>query len=126
LLPGTLFTDKRYFRIAKQTKYICRTKYYVRMHSTSLYCFMQIRDGVGANQFIRPTQYSRVTHPEFGIDEVKSDTLHVDIVADDLGSKANLNRDNVNAQDHFRTLPEPQPPLPSMGERLKQWFGGLF
>ena len=87
---------------------------------------MQIQDGKGKNQFVQPTQYSVVTHPEFGIDEIRSDTLRVDILADDAGSKANLNRDNVNAPDYFRTLPKPPPPPPSMGERLKQWFVGLF
>lgn len=87
---------------------------------------MRIRDGEGANQFIQPTRLSIVTHTEFGINEIKTDTLQVDIIADDLGSKANLNRDNVNAPDHFRTLSKPPPPPPSMGERLKQWFDGLF
>jgi hypothetical protein len=85
---------------------------------------MQIRDGKGENKFIRPTPYSRVTHPEFGINEIKSDSLHVDILADDAGSKAYTGKETL--QDHFRTLPKPPPPLPSMGERLKQWFYGLF
>ena len=124
LLPGTLFTDKRYFRIAKHTQYVCRTEYYAWKYSSGFYCFMQIRDGKGENQFIQPTQYSRVTHPEFGIDEIKSDTLHVDILADDDGSKAYTGKETL--QDHFRTLPKPPPSSPSIGERLKRWFDGLF
>ena len=124
MMPGTVFTEKRHFRIAKQTQYICGTEYYAWKHSSGFYCFMQIRDGKGENKFIRPTPYSRVTHPEFGINGIKSDTLHVDILADDAGSKAYTGKETL--QDYFRTLPKPPPPPPSMGERLKQWFDGLF
>lgn len=86
---------------------------------------MQIRDGKGVNQFEHPYEGRKtVTHPEFGIDQIKSDTLHVDILADDAGSKAYTGKETL--QDHFRTLPKPPPPPPSMGERLKQWFDGLF
>ena len=51
----------------------------------------------------------------------EGDILQVDILADDDGSKAYTGKETL--QDHFRTLPKPPP---SMGERLKQWFGGLF
>jgi hypothetical protein len=80
LMPGSLYTDKRYFRIAKETQYICRTKWYAYDGHTTFYCFMQIRDGKGENQFV-PTneQQTVVAHPELGIDEMKTDTLHVDI-----------------------------------------------
>jgi len=124
LLPANIFTDKRYFRIAKETQYICRTKWYAYDGHTTFHCFMQIRDGKGENQFVHPYEGRKtVTHPEFGIDEIRSETLHVDILADDTGSKANLNRDNVNAQDHFRTLPKPKP---SRWEISKKWFFDLF
>jgi hypothetical protein len=125
LMPATLFTDKRYFRIARQTRYICRTEYYAWKHSSGFYCFMQIRDGEGEDEFIWPTQYSRVTHLEFGIDEIRSDTLHVDILADDLGSKAYTGKETI--QDRFRTLPKPKPSQWQTSKKaLKQWFLGLF
>ncbi len=77
---------------------------------------MRIRDGEGENQFVKPTQYSIVTHPEFGIDEIKSDQLQVDLLADDEGSKAYDGKGTL--QDYFRTLPKPPP---SLLERLKSW-----
>jgi hypothetical protein len=124
-MPAQITTGKHYFRIARQTQYICRTKNFIRLNRHTFYCFMQIRDGKGENQFI-PTnkQQTVVTHPEFGVDEISSDTLQVDIMADDLGSKAYTGKEIL--QDHFRTLSKPPPPTLSMGERLKQWLDGLF
>jgi hypothetical protein len=127
-MPAMITTDKRYFRIAKETQYICRTKWYAYDGHTTFHCFMQIRDGQGESQFV-PTneQQTVVAHPEFGIDEIKTDTLHVDILADDAGSKANLNRDNVNAQDSFRTLPIPKAPQgQTSGKSLLKWLKDLF
>jgi len=119
MMPGTLMTDKRYFRIAKKTQYICRTQWYPKLKNrTSLYCFMQIKDGKGDNQFIRPTALSRVTHPEFGADEIKNEVLQVDILADDLGSKAYTGKEVL--QDYFRTLPAPKP---SRWEKFKNRLG---
>ena len=88
LMPGTLYTDKTYFSIAKQTQYICRTKWYQWLNDISFYCFMRIRDGKGKNQFVQPNHLSIVTHPEFGTTEIRSETLQVNIFADDSGSKA--------------------------------------
>jgi hypothetical protein len=125
LMPAFLFTDKRYFRIAKQTQYICRTEYYAWKHNSGFYCYMRIRDGEGENQFVHPyAGRQTVTHSEFGTDEISSDTLYVDILVDDLGSKAYTGKETL--QDHFRTIPKPPPSQPSMGERLKQWFDGLL
>lgn len=130
LMPANIFTDRRYFRIAKQTQYICRTEWYPRLNhgigDTSLYCFMQIRDGKEENQFVHPYEGRKtVTHPEFGIDEIRSDTLHVDILADDLGSKAYTGKETL--QDHFRTLPKPKPSQWQTSKKgLKQWVQDLF
>lgn len=133
LMPGFLFTDKKYFRIATETNYFCRTKFYTRLSGDGFYCFMQIRDGKANNQFIKPTEYNRVTHPEFGVDEMKSEIFKINIMADDKGSKAYTGKETL--QDYFRTLPKPpersepkQKPL-SWGELKKKvtsWFSGWF
>ncbi len=110
-MPAEITTDKRYFRIAKQTQYVCRTNYLLRLFRSQFYCYMQIRDGEGENRFV-PTnkQQTAVIHPEFGIDEIKSDTLRVDILADDRGSKAYTGKETL--QDYFRTLPKPEASQP--------------
>lgn len=120
-MPAMITTEKPYFRIATDTQYVCRTKWYHWRHDASFYCFMQIRDGEGDNQFIRPTKWSYVTHPEFGIDEISSDSLRVDILADDAGSKAYTGKETL--QDHFRTLPKPKP---APGKGMLQWLKDLF
>ena len=128
--PAWITTSKRYFRIATRTEHVCRTKYYAYDNHSSFYCFMRIGNGKEENRFI-PTneQKTVVTHPKLGIEKLESGELEVDILADDQGSKANLGRDNVNAQDYFRTLTRPKPtatPSQSMGERLMRWFKELF
>ena len=60
---------------------------------------------------------------------MRSETLQVDILADDSGSKAYTGKETL--QDHFRTLQKPEAKMKTsqhqtMGERLMQWFKGLF
>ena len=133
LMPGTLFTDKKYFRIATESNYFCRTNFFTRRSSVEIYCFMQIRDGQGENQFIKPTEYNRVTHPEFGMNEMKNETFQINILADDEGSKAYTGKETL--QDYFRTLPQPpersetkQKPLSwgELKEKVASWFSGWF
>ena len=109
LTPSRFYTDRKYFRIATETNYLCRTKFYERLNGTTFYCFMQIRDGQGQNQFIWPTKYSRVTHPELGIDEIENETFQVDFIADDQGSEIYLGRGKGVLQDYFRMPPKSLP-----------------
>jgi hypothetical protein len=122
--PAEIATDKRHFRIARKTQYVCRTGYFERRHGSEFYCFMRIRDGEGENRFI-PTnrQETVVTHPEFGIDEIESDILQVDFLADDQGSKRYTGKETL--PDYFRTLSPPPEELKPM-EELKRWFRGFF
>ncbi|WP_040725224.1 hypothetical protein [Thiomicrorhabdus sp. Kp2] len=130
LMPGTLFTDKQYFRIATESNYFCRTKFYTRLSGDGFYCFMKIRDGQGKNQFIKPTENNRVTHPDFGVNEMRSEIFQINIFADDEGSKAYTGKGTL--QDYFRTLPKPTEPKqkPLSWEELKEkvtiWFTGWF
>lgn len=123
-MPSEITTDKRHFRVARKTQYVCRTKYREWKHSSGFYCFMRIRDGEGENRFIPTNEWkTRATHPEFGIDELESDTLQVDFLADDQGSKRYTGKETL--PDHFRTL-SPPPDKPQSVECLKRWFRELF
>jgi hypothetical protein len=131
-MPGTLFTDKKYFRIATESNHFCRTKFFERL-GTDLYCYMKIRDGEGKNQFIKPAKYNRVTHPEFGVDEMKSETFNLNIMADDEGSAYYPpEREKGIVYGEFKILPKPpepkQKPLSweEFKEKVTSWFSGWF
>ena len=86
-----LFTNKKYFQIADNTNYFCRTTFYEYRNGCSFYCLMKIRDGKGKNKFYRnPKRLSMATNPQFGVDEIKDTKLRVNIIADDNNSKAVL------------------------------------
>lgn len=119
-MPAKLLTDKTYYRIAKDTKFLCRTEWFPKKiyeeHSV-FYCIMQIGNGKGENMFIYPDPHiSYATNPELGVDTLKSETLHVDIIADDEGSRAI--KDGI-IKDYFRTLPKPEP---TVWEKVKSLF----
>jgi hypothetical protein len=141
-MPGKLTTDKTYYRIAENTRFLCRTDWYpakysdeagkLELHrfykakrlpetlgdeSTDFHCIMQIGDGTGANAFIYPDPDTRTANnPALGVDTLKNETLHVDIIADDDGCRA---IGNGGQKDYFRTIPKP---TPSAFESLKSLF----
>jgi hypothetical protein len=143
-MPAKLLTDKTYYRIAKDTKFLCRTRWFPpktfkseeerlemeRLNSkrgipknfgfeeaTELHCIMQIGNGKGENMFIYPDPQLRyATNPELGVDTLKSETLLVDIIADDEGCRA---IGNGGKKDYFRTLPKPEP---TVWEKIKSLF----
>jgi len=114
VMPAKLTTDKTFYRIAEDTRFLCRTEWFPKKvkiyeeHSI-FHCVMQIGDGRGANAFI-PTnpQKTYVKHPALGVDTLKNETLHVDIIADDDGCRA---IGNGGKKDYFRTLPKPEPSI---------------
>ncbi len=122
-MPAKLLTDKTYYRIAEDTRFFCRTDWTPKIRlpilgangkvewkdseHTNFHCIMQIEDGKGENTFIYPDPQLRyATNPALGIDTLKSETLHVDIIADDEGSMA-IEKGII--KDYFRTLPKPEP-----------------
>ena len=106
-MPAILSTDKKHYRIAADTKFFCSTHWYEYRKGSTFHCRMQIGDGRGENRFISTNEQNTcVTHPKFGIDAVKSETLHVDILVDDEGCRATMGKDRPNVKDHFRELPE--------------------
>jgi hypothetical protein len=141
-MPAKLLTDKTYYRIAENTRFLCRTEWYppkysdeagkLELHrfykakhlpetlgdeSTDFHCVMQIGDGTGANSFIYPDPHiSYANNPALGINTLKNETLHVDIIADDEGSRA---IEPGIPKDYFRSLPKP---TSSALESLKSLF----
>lgn len=122
IAPARLTTEKRYFRISKQTQYLCRTSFYPKKARTTLFCFMRIRDGKGENEFIPINKPKTVvTHPEFGVNHIATETIEVNILADDLGSRAYTGKEIL--QDHFRVSPKPRPTLwEKIVKSTNQWF----
>ncbi|MDO6592254.1 hypothetical protein [Neptuniibacter sp. 1_MG-2023] len=106
--PAKLTTSKKYFRVATETNYICMTWFYSTRGRSGLVCRMQIKNGEGKNKFI-PTnpQKTVVTHPEFGTDQIKSEFLTINMIADDENSKLANGKEVL--PDYFRTLPKPEP-----------------
>ena len=91
-MPGFLTTDKRYFQIADNTNYFCRTAFYEfnNYNSVSFHCIMKIKDGKGINEIYYPTKYNTATNSQFGVDKIESAKLKIDIFADDNGSRGYL------------------------------------
>lgn len=120
-MPAKLLTDKTYYRIAENTRFLCRTDWFPKDYwdeeHSRLHCIMQIGDGMGANAFVYPDPHiSYAKNSALGVDTLKNETLHVDIIADDAGSTAIV---KGRPKDYFRTLPKP---TPSLFELLKSLF----
>jgi hypothetical protein len=112
--PPYLQTDKKYFRIAKESTFLCKTKWFPEdtakrmQEAVWFHCTMQIDDDINRTLYYQkdPLIYS-FSHPEFGVDAIENETMHIDIAVDEKGCKANLGRGNINAADHFRELEKP-------------------
>lgn len=105
--PAYLKTDKKYFRIAKDSTFLCKTKWYASSQNSTFHCTMQIDDDVNRTLYQKdPVVYS-FSHPEFGVDAIENEMMHIDILVDENRCKANLGRGNINAPDQFRELEKP-------------------
>ncbi|WP_345979704.1 hypothetical protein [Sulfurimonas sp. HSL3-2] len=100
--PSALSTDKKYFRIAPKSTFLCKTFWYEYRKGSSFHCTMQIDDDVNRTRYIDKEHSDG--HPEFGVDEIKDTMMKIDILVDEKNCRANLGRDNINAQDHFREV----------------------
>lgn len=112
--PSSIESDKKYFRIAKESTFLCKTEYFAENPPKRMkeglwfHCTMQIDDDINRTLYYQkdPLIYS-FSHPEFGVDAIENETMHIDIAVDEKGCKANLGRGNINAADHFRELEKP-------------------
>jgi len=120
--PAKLTTSKKHFRVSTETNYKCETMFFSTKkdvsRNTTMTCYMEIKNGQGENQFIPINpQRTFVTHPEFGIDQLKSETLTINMIADDKNSKLANGKEVL--PDYFRTLPKPKKQKPSLWQKMK-------
>jgi len=126
LMPGYLVTDKKHYRIAKNTTFFCKTQWFEKGDSSWFNCRMQIDNGKGGNIFQRGGKYNEPTHEKLGIDEIKSEVLYVNILVDD-NCTAIINQGNSTKkvtypfQELART-----PTLKDDWETFKNIFKNLF
>jgi hypothetical protein len=103
-MPPTFITDKKYFRIAPDTSFFCRTELYEWLlkeeSSGGFHCAMKINSG---DTKFHPVNKigTTVTNPQFGVDEIISSNLTINIIADDNGSIAFGGGQGIK-QDRFR------------------------
>jgi hypothetical protein len=112
-MPTAFITDKKYFRIAPDTSFLCRTIW--REWDTdseddksgSFQCAMQINSG---NTDFDPLNRlgTYVTNPQFGVDEITSSNLTINIIADDDGSIAFYGDGTGEHPDRFREYIPPK------------------
>lgn len=102
--PTVLSTDKKYFRIAPKSTFLCKTKWYPKTRnyeaSANFHCTMQIDDDVNRSEY-KFLKYS-YTHPSFGVENIEDTDMKIDILVDEKGS-TRLG-DTGTVPDHFREL----------------------
>jgi len=119
--PAKLKTNKKHFRISKETEYRCSTVFYTYRNGYGFKCWMRIKNSKWGNDFIPINrQGTWVTHPGFGVDKINNDILNIDIVADDEESKLANGKEVL--KDYFRTLTKPDP---TPWERFKNYINNL-
>lgn len=106
-MPSELRTDKKHYRIADETTFLCATHWFEYDEHASFFCRMQIGDGEGDNRFVPLNEAQTiVTHPRFGINEIKNETLHLDIQVEEKRC-TKLTQERKKVSDHFREAPKP-------------------
>lgn len=139
--PLAFLTDKKYFRITPQTTFVCMTQKHTYEYElsqrdkdlrekwsrndkeTDFMCTMQMKlDTDGGKYHYRECtdeewrnnskrECGATTNPDFGVDEITSDTLHIDILVDE--SKCMVIK-KYNSQifevetDSFQAAPKPK------------------
>ena len=110
--PPYLQTDKKYFRIAKDTTFLCKTFWFpedrnkatgkkTKAHSW-FHCTMQIDDDVNRTLYKKAPEAYWFSHLEFGVDELKDETMKIDMSVDEKNCKTLGEK-----LDRFRELEEP-------------------
>ena len=123
--PPSLFTTKKYFRIASETTFLCKT-FWFEEHtknghhyddSMQFHCTMQIDNEFNRTKYKKTPEAYWFSHPEFGVDELTNETMQIDILVDEKNCKAIKNMEVLKngkvrtkrkkVPDHFRELEEP-------------------
>ena len=112
--PPYLETTKTYFRIPKESTFLCKTLWFEAHSNTQrhydaksqFHCTMQIDDDVNRTKYSkRDPNIWIFTHPEFGVDKIVDTKMKIDILVDKKNCKAIINKKIVS--DNFRELKKP-------------------
>lgn len=144
--PIAFMSNKKYFRIAPETTFVCMTQHYTyeferskqdqelsqKFGDTDFMCMIKMKlDTEGGKYHYHecpvPAPMDSVgcfttTNPDFGVDEITSDTLHIDILVDESKCKVlrHLNRQLFELEpDMFREISKP---IPSAIDSIKSLF----
>jgi hypothetical protein len=147
--PTSFFTDKRYFCLTKESVFLCKTSFmdypkdYAekresktgrKLLTDEFHCTLQMQyDDEGGDYHyedcwketgnIANLHCNSVTHPNFGMNELKNTTLHINMLVDKNGSIVSRINDRgrliKKESDVFRELPEPEP---TAWEKVKSLF----
>lgn len=123
-------SNKKYFCIAPETTFACVTNHvegvYEKDSHTNFVCTMQMQLDTEGGKYhykectVPPPSGSvdcfTTTNPEFGVDEIKRDTLHIDIIVDE--SKCHQWSSRGKEPDIFREVRKPSSAI----ETLKSLF----
>jgi len=112
-IPAFLETNKRYFRVSKDTTFLCKTRWFEehgkgRLHyeaHSQFHCTMEINSDINRTLYSRNMKTYAYHHPTFGVDEIKDEVMNIDILVDKKNCKAIINKKVV--PDNFRELKEP-------------------
>jgi len=148
--PIAFRSDKKYFRVASETTFVCMTEHRIYEYElpqrdkellekwsrndkeTNFMCTMKMKLDTDGGKYhyhecpvpapIDSKGCFTTTNPDFGIDEITSDTLHIDILVDKSKCTALRYRaygDFVKESDTFREAPIPEP---TAWEKVKSLF----
>ena len=103
--PPTLGTFKEFFRIAKDTKFLCKTFFAPIVNRSTFHCTMQINSDVNRSLYKRDEKTYAYHHPSFGVDEIKDTKMSIDILVDSKNSKTVIDKKVMQAE--FKELEKP-------------------
>lgn len=104
--PSVLQTDKKHFSLAKESTFLCKTFWFDKRPDTEahsqFHCTMQINNDINRTLYQKdPVSYAS-SHPEFGVDTIRNEMMHIDIMVDEKNCQTMENKKVV--PDHFREL----------------------
>jgi len=131
--PLVFRTNKNFFRIAPDTTFTCmtfrtedprNTQEYTEGPWTDFTCTLQMKlDTEGGKYHFKECKTDEdrkndindecgtMSNPDFGVDEITSDTLHIDIVIDESKCLVTKISERKREQDIFRAPPAQQPSI---------------
>jgi len=110
-LPSALKTEKNHFLLTEESNFLCKTKWYnyksvySRLGDNDFHCTLKINNGEEKDklQFLSKF-HTEATHPSFGADTLKNQTLYINILVDKNASKAYFSKSKPNEPYPFQEV----------------------